>query len=294
MTSIVVDGNNLGIGSHFANIELADSSGRPTGAIYGFIRTIRPILARVQRETGDPEQLIKVVVAWDSMTSWRKELLPSYKEKRKEIKTEEASEQFERYADQLPRLLDLTRALGIGQVRADNFEADDIAGYFANISENPVVLVSNDYDWLQLVSKQVHVWRTLKGEYVTPANFTNYTGCEDAEEYIKTKAICGDKDEVPGVPGVGPKFAQRYLRGDLKKGKKFDAIAEWMDLEDGYSRSYSLFDLRKPKIPADAWRLTRGQFDVAAIQHQMGELSFNSILGDFADWIDPFKKSSQA
>jgi 5'-3' exonuclease len=228
------------------------------------------------------------------MTSWRKELLPSYKERRKEIKTEEASEQFERYADQLPRLLDLIRSMGVGQVRADNFEADDIAGYFSNLMPGQIVLVSNDYDWLQLVSPKVHVWRTLKGEYVTPENFTNYTECESAEEYIKTKAICGDKDEVPGVPGVGPKFAQRYLRGDLKKGKKFDAIEEWMHQPEGYDRSYNLFDLRHPAIPANAWRMTQGQFDVAAIQSAMSDLSFNSILGDFADWIDPFKKSSQA
>lgn len=293
--SILIDGNNLGIASHFANDKLTDADGRPSGAIYGFLRSIKPMLVRVQEEVGIDK--VPINVAWDSQTCWRKELLPSYKASRGD-KTGEPDEAMQRYVEQVPRLRDILKTLGVGQMRADNYEADDIAGYIASLGGR-LTLITNDKDWLQLVSERVHVWQPLKQRYVTLANFEEVTGCEDTEQFVKVKAICGDKgDDVPGAVGIGEKGAISYVRGEMapttKAGKpaaKFKKIEDWMNDPDGYDRSLKLVDLRDIVIPPGNWQLTEGKFVQDALLDHFMALGFNSMLDNLSTWLAPFRKS---
>lgn len=306
MTTILIDANNIGIASNFANDKLNDPYGRPSGAIYGFVRTIRPILKRIQDETGTNKVTINAL--WDSSkaTNWRKQILPSYKASRDE---DEVPELMQRYFDQKPRIQDILKIMGVNQLRAEHYEADDIAGHLSRI-DTQIVLVSNDRDWLQLVSDKCHVWQPMKeyvddngnkqkGRYVTPENFEQVTGCTDVEEFVKMKAIMGDKgDDVPGASGVGEKTAIQYLRGELspttkagKPAKKYVAVDEWMKDPDGYDRSLKLVDLRDIDIPPGNWTLTDGKYDQSAMVEQFTYLGFNSILQKITDWIMPFRKS---
>ena len=293
MPTILVDGNNVGMANFFVNPELTDPIGRPSGAIYGFIKQLRPILARVQQEHGRSD--VKVIVAWDGGNIWRKDILPSYKASRGD-KSRQGDVDIQAYFDQVPRLKDMLRIMGVHQFIASRYEADDIAGLIANrinMSNDQLTLVTNDKDWLQLVGQNVHMWRPLADSYATPANFEELTECTSAEEFVKVKAIMGDKgDDVPGVAGVGIKTALKYLRGELTKGKKFEDITKWMDDPDGYERSLKLVDLRDMQIPHEFWQLTNGQYDQGALLENMVQLAFDSILSNFSNWIAPFKLSN--
>lgn len=307
MPSILVDGNNLGIASHYANDTLLDGDGRPSGAIFGFIRSIRPILARVQAEHGVGR--VRVNVAWDSGTSWRKKLLPSYKASRKR---DDPDESMQAYFDQTPRLKDLLSLLGVGQLYAEGYEADDIAGHLADVHK-PITFVTNDRDWFQLVGDSCHVWAPMKedpvtkdkGLYISPANFSAYAeGAADVEEFVRMKAIMGDKgDDIPGAAGVGPAKALAYLRGELPQwtkakkpepNKAFAAIEAWMSDPDGYDRSLKLVDLRGMRIEPYCWRLNPGQLNQAAVYDQFVRLGFASLLSNLPEWLKPFRLSCGA
>lgn len=291
MSIIIVDGNNLGIASYFANNELTDPTGRPSGAIYGFVRAIRPILVRVQEETGLKK--CSIIVAWDGSTCWRKDILPSYKASRGD-KSSDGTQELQDYFDQVPRIRDILPMLGVNQVRADHHEADDIAGHLKQTfskTGRQIVFVTNDKDWYQLVDENTHLWRPLKQSYVTPANFEEETLCKTPEEFVMVKAIAGDKgDDIPGVDGVGEKTALKYLRGEMKPTtKKYPLIEEWMQSEEGFERSKRLVDLREISIPPGNWLKTPGAFDQVAAMETFINLDFNSILKDVTKWLAPFR-----
>ena len=304
MTTVVVDGNNLGIASHFGNVTLSDPDGRASGAIYGFIRSLKPILDRTQIATGEK---VRVIVAWDAARSWREVEFPEYKSSRKKDRDPEMEEQLKRYADQLPRLRSLLSTLGVGQIRAHGFEADDIAGWLTQRPGN-WMLVSNDKDWLQLVRPNVGVWQTLRDRYVTPETWEEVTkGMVDAsdgifpanvEEFVHMLAIAGDSgDDVPGQKGIGYGTALKFLHGKLptgtpaKPGKKYEAAKAWMDDPNGFARSLRLVELRNVSIPATSVVLEPGAYNISSFMDQCVMLGFNSILSEIGTWTQPFART---
>ncbi|MDX5368497.1 MAG: hypothetical protein LPL29_03890 [Alphaproteobacteria bacterium] len=291
MTTIIVDGNNVGIAAAFTHPTLTDPYGRPSGAIYGFLRAVKPMIDRASSEAEDN---VRVIVAWDSSKSWRREILDTYKESRRKSKEDEPNEVLESYFEQKPRLIPMLRMLGVGQISAEGYEADDIAGWMPrHIPGRSYYMVSNDADWLQLVAPERSVWQPTRQRLVTTANFTDVTGCDDAQMFLRMKAIIGDKgDDVPGAVGIGEGFALKYLRGDLKKGKKFDTIKAWEEDENGYARSLKLVDLHSVDIPMETLRIIPGEFDRSAFMDKCIELGFNSILSNLSAWTRPFEAAA--
>ena len=290
-TSILVDGNNLGMAAHFGAEELRDMDGRPVAAIFVFLRMLRAIVERVQIDV--PTEKVTTTVAWDSSPSWRAAYYKSYKASRKERSPEE-EKRMQEYFEQVPRLRKMLTNLGVHQIRAQAHEADDVAGYLTRTQpENNFVLVSGDKDWLQLVSPTVRVWQPSKQRFVTMENFSEATDCEDPDEYVMALGITGDSgDDVPGCKGFGIKTAVKFLRGQMKAGVKLTAAREWLKDEDGFQRSYRLIELRKMQIDAAAMQITPGVLDLEAVMQDCILYGFESILSHFADWTAPFKPSA--
>ncbi len=302
MTAIFVVGNNVGISSFFIHPDFTDSSGRPTGAVYGFVRRMRPLLQMIGEQR--PGRL-KATVLWDSGSNWRKEVLPSYKESRAAGREDG---KLDGYFEQVQTLRDVLSVIGMHQLVAEGYEADDIAGWLcANVSGD-VILVSDDKDWLQLVSDRVHVYQprgqSIAGQneerpsmYVTPENFKEVSKCDDTEEFVKMKAIMGDPgDDVPGASGVGEKTALDFLRGTLKAttaagkpAKKFESVKSWMTDPDGYDRSLKLVDLRDIDIPIEQLRLVDGKLNEDVLFKYFVRLGFASILSKGESWFAPFR-----
>lgn len=173
-----------------------------------------------------------VVIACDKgSSSYRKELYAEYKQNRKdkqEAQSEEDQIKFELFFEEFTNTLKEIEAQGkYPLLRFEKVEADDIAAYIVkNRKQWPdvenYVLVSSDKDWDLLIQPNV-----LRFSYVTrkEVSFDNWDDHYEfpQEDYISIKCLQGDSgDNVPGVPGIGPKKATALVKD---YGSTYDIIA---------------------------------------------------------------------
>jgi 5'-3' exonuclease len=181
---------------------MAAPDGTPTNAAYGYANALLKYL----RETGATH----AAVAFDhSMESFRNEIEPGYKAQRGET-PEDLEPQFE-------ICVDVTRALGVPAFEKQGFEADDlIATLTAQLlrSRARVVIVTSDKDLTQLVREDGRVTVYDLGRDVTlDADGVRAKFGVDPEQIPDYLGLVGDAvDNLPGVPGVGPKSAAAVLR----------------------------------------------------------------------------------
>jgi len=190
---------------------LSTRDGFPTKAIFG----ITNMLVKVLREK-DPEFMAMV---WDAPgKTFRHDLYPKYKANRPPMPEE--------LSRQIPHVREIVSALGLVQVEADGYEADDLIATISHShKEGPVVIVSGDKDLLQLLGPNVTLWDPMKDEFVDEATVWKRFGLPP-QALRDVQALCGDPtDNIPGCPGVGPKTAIKLIQtyGSL------DALLERLD-----------------------------------------------------------------
>lgn len=173
----------------------------------------------------------KLIIAGDmGSSSYRKGLYPEYKQNRKdkfETQTPEEKAEFEEFFAEVQRILARYTDEGVYPVlRFPGVEADDIAAYICSRRKafdlDQIWLISSDRDWNLLVDEGVSQF-----SYVTRKEFTVDNWHEhyefDRDSYISIKCLMGDSgDNVPGVPGIGPKKAQALV---AEYGSTYDVIA---------------------------------------------------------------------
>lgn len=200
---LVIDGSSLIHRAFFALPPLTTKQGVNTGAVYGFCNMLAKLLGDVK-----PKWL---AVAFDkSRKTFRTELFADYKGQRKPTPSE-LSEQF-------PLARRLLEAMNITVLETDGYEADDIIGTFAvhTPKEAEIIIVTGDKDELQLLDERVKVYFTKRGisdikTYDVAAFAEDYEGLEP-KQLIDLKGLMGDSsDNIPGVPGVGPKTALKLI-----------------------------------------------------------------------------------
>ena len=291
---VLIDGNNVGIQSHFANENLVGPDGMPTGAVFGTVRTLMAVADKVRARY--PGRHLSFMCAWDDKPSWRSDHLPTYKVRPRD---EEHEQRMAKFACQMPALRQTLAHMGVKQVCATRFEADDIAGFLTRkMDKHSFVLVTGDEDWLQLIDGgRVVVYQPAeaKARFVDSTNFKDVTGgFETAEQFVAGKAIMGDVgDCVPGCPGIGPAFAARFLRGELKKGKKYEAIAAWL-ASGGWRRAHTLVELRTIEIPPAALQVTPGVLNEDELFNDFTRMGFSSIVGAWLMWVARWKGEAAA
>lgn len=184
----------------------ADHAGQPTNAVYGFARFLCELLE--ETEAG------QVAIAFDESltTSFRNEIYPDYKANR-----EPAPEELKR---QFAWCKDLARHAGLPVYSDPRFEADDLIASLAahcRDESRPICVVSGDKDLAQLVGDRDHWWDFARRRRLDAAGVHAHFGVHPQQiaDYL---ALTGDAvDNIPGVPGVGPKTAAALLAhfGDL-------------------------------------------------------------------------------
>ncbi|WP_337774184.1 DNA polymerase I [Mitsuokella jalaludinii] len=200
---LVLDGSSLIFRAFYALPGLSDSHGQPTGAIFGFSNMLTKLMAEQQPNL--------MVLAFDkSRHTFRTERYADYKGTRDKTPEELLS--------QFPLLREFAANMGIPFLEKDNYEADDIIGTLATQAAAKgydVRVITGDRDALQLVRPNLRVLLTKKGiseikDYDTAA-FEEEYGFEPLK-LIDLKGLMGDtSDNIPGVPGVGPKTASKLL-----------------------------------------------------------------------------------
>ncbi len=217
---VIIDGKSIFYRGYYAMPNLSTKDGTATGGVYGFAVMALEIIRKLKPDY--------VAVAWDKpKTNIRKrlELYPQYKAGRKPAPPD--------FYDQIPILHELLDAFGWPLYELDDYEADDIMGTLATQAKEKnieTMLVTSDMDVLQLVNSHTKAYLIKSGlghiDLYDPKNFTDKYGL-DVSQFIDLKALMGDSsDNIPGVPGVGPKTAIQLL----KDYKTLDGVYDNLDL----------------------------------------------------------------
>jgi len=192
---------------------------------YDYIRTIESLAKSYNAGT--------IIVCADGGSSYRKEIYPEYKANRKERyaeQTEQEAKEFEMFMAEFADTLTLIKEkYPVFHFRG--VEADDIAAYITkNFEFDDCWLISSDKDWDLLINEKVSRFSTVTRKETTVHNWDEHYDF-DRDDYITFKCLTGDKgDNVPGVPGVGPKRAVQLME---QYGTVFD-IYDACPLEGKY------------------------------------------------------------
>ncbi len=258
-------------------VQLSNSSGMPTGALYVYAR----MLIKLHKELG-PE---RIVVVFDHPgKTFRSDLDPEYKANRKETP--------EDLVDQLPFFRPLTEAFCWPVISAEGFEADDLIATVVTQAKKKnwkVTIWSGDKDLMQLVTDELHVVDALRNITYDKAKVVDKFGVppEQVRDWL---ALVGDKsDNVPGMPGVGKVTATKLLtayenlEGILAntsemKGKQKERFEDETNIKQ-LKLSQKLVTLREDaplEIPID--EMVPSSWDPTPLSKVFGELEFFSLL----------------
>jgi len=202
----LLDGMALIYRAHFALIQapIRNSKGVNTSALYGFINTLLAILEK--------EKPTHIGVAFDTSGPTPRHIkYPAYKAQRDEMPEELAAA--------IPHVKALCRAFHIPVIELEGFEADDIIGTLVKRAEPAgfeSYMVTPDKDFAQLLSNQTFMWKPgRKGndhEIVGLEKLPEIWGVAEPHQIIDLLGLMGDaSDNIPGIPGIGPKTAQKLI-----------------------------------------------------------------------------------
>lgn len=285
----LVDGNHIGM--------WASAGG--DGKLSRFFRIIRQIKETIPGN---------ITVLWDGF-SWRHGEYCAYKANRdKSEALVSLKNDWKAVKGDSVRLLDI---LGIRQMKAKNYEADDLAGMICkSVTDRKINLITADRDWAQLYEKDRIIWIDIKGgkRIQEEEMFEIITGCKTVEQFVQTKALCGDAgDNIPSVGDFGPKTAKElfekfpsvrdainctFTNPDLVSGcsKRLASFLDEPEKIAKYERNLRLVDLTGDHIPKpEGLYLTKPTLD----QEKFSEFNARHLLvrrQDEVEWCSIFKE----
>ena len=253
-TLLLIDGHAAAYRAFYAIRNLTAPDGAPTNAIFGFVKAFQRARERIQ-----PTHL---AVVWDGgLDEGRTEILPDYKSERDPMP--DAMEV------QLDGMVEWLKAIGIASICEDGVEADDAIATLARQAEAAgrfTVILSPDKDFMQLINERIGI--------LNPNDKTGTIwGAEEVfqksgvlpGQIVDWLSLVGDAvDDIPGVTGVGPKTAAKWLGQFGTLDVLLDCIDEVQperlrvpldDMRKDLARNQQLVSLREnlplPTAPSD-------------------------------------------
>lgn len=263
--------------------DFVNQRGEPTNAVYGFAGFLCSLLEQTGAE--------HVAIAFDeSLTSsYRNEIYPEYKANR-----DPAPEELKR---QFSWARAVSEAMGLQCYGDDRFEADDLIGTLAEYWRargHPICVVTADKDLAQLVGDNDHWWDFSRNQKLNSKQLTEKFGVmpHQMADYL---ALTGDSvDNIPGVPGVGPKSASALLGhfGDLDELYRRLEEVEHLGIRGAKSLQRKLADHREAAELArkltvietavesalSSPELGRMEVDTARLNRLFDDLDFGGML----------------
>ncbi|MEW2146789.1 DNA polymerase I [Micromonospora vinacea] len=294
---LLVDGHSMAYRAFFAlPVEnFSTTTGQPTNAVYGFTS----MLINVLRD----EQPTHIVVAFDvSRHSFRTDKYAEYKAGRSETPTD--------FKGQVSLVKEVLAALQIPVVEKEGFEADDVIATLASQARDQgmsVLISSGDRDAFQLVDDQITVLYPRKGvsdlARMDPAAIEAKYGVPP-QQYRDLAALVGEtSDNLPGIPGVGPKTAAKWIttyggvegviaRADEIKGKAGDSLRERLaDVIRNYEINCLVSDLELPLRPEDT-RWTG--WDREAVHQVFDTLEFRILRDRLYQYLESVEPEAES
>ncbi|MFB6396531.1 DNA polymerase I [Polymorphospora lycopeni] len=294
---LLLDGHSLAYRAFFAlPVEnFSTTTGQPTNAVYGFTSMLINLLR--------DEKPTHIVVAFDvSRRSFRTEKYAEYKAGRSETPAD--------FAGQVSLVREVLDALRIPVVEKPGYEADDVLATLACQGRDAgmrVLISTGDRDAFQLVGDQVTVLYPRKGvsdlARMDPAAVTAKYGV-GPDRYRDLAALVGESsDNLPGIPGVGPKTAAKWInqyggvdgvvaRADEIKGKAGESLRERLaDVIRNYDINCLVSDLELPLRPEDArW----AGWDREAVHQVFDTLQFRVLRDRLYQYLEAVEPEAEA
>jgi len=287
-TLYLIDGHALAYRTYYAmnatpyGQRWQTSSGEPTAGIFGFTSVLFRIL-----EQEKPDYL---AVAFDTGKTFRDELFPDYKATRTKMPDD--------LRPQIERIRELVDAFNIPRLEMEGYEADDVLGSAARQASAQglgVKIITGDRDLLQLVDKMIIVSLpegrlSDSKDYITDQDVEDKMGVPP-HQVVDYKALLGDtSDNIPGVPGVGEKTAQKLIQKYHDLDNVYAHLDEieprWRNkLEAGKESAYMSQDLARIRVDLpvhiDLEQARPNRYDPARVEALFNELEFRSLLVRF-------------
>lgn len=274
---LLVDGSSYLYRAFHALPPLMNKQGNPTGAVYGVLRMVRKLI--------EEEKPDRVAVIFDAKgKTFRHDLYKEYKANRPPMPDD--------LSVQIEPLHELIKAIGLPLISIADVEADDVIGTMAHsdFAEKYDVLISTgDKDMAQLVTDKVMLINTMNNVRMGVDGVSEKFGVTP-EQIIDYLALMGDKvDNIPGVPGVGPKTAVKWLQqfetmqgvidhADEVKGKVGEKLRAAIDQ---LPMSYQLATIKcNVELDVAIDDLQIGVKDTQQLEKLYTELEFNTWLDD--------------
>lgn len=290
----LIDGHALAYRTYYAitagmSDRMQTRTGEPTAGIYGFANVLMRLL-----EQEKPEYL---AVAFDTGKTFRNELYPEYKATRAKMPDD--------LRPQIERIRQMIDTFHLPRLEKEGVEADDVLGSIARQAVQQgfgVKIITGDRDLLQLVDDRITV--SLPGSKLSDSK--NYSAAEvrehlgvDPAQVVDYKALVGDtSDNIPGVPGVGPKTAVSLL----EKYQTLDGVYENLDeisgklrekLEAGKDSAYMSQDLAQIRTDVGVKLVLEeartDHIDIPAVEAFFRELEFRTLIPRLRSVVSPLK-----
>lgn len=196
---IIIDISNFIFRAFFAIRPLHTPDGTPVNAVYGVLSMLHQMILK--------HQPTHILVARDTKEgSFRKEIYADYKAHR--------SEPPDELKPQFPIVDELIKVLGLPEIKAPGYEADDIIGSVATQWKNEfeeILIASGDKDLMQFVDGPIKMLDTMKDKIYSREDVKDKMGVYP-EQIMDYLSLIGDSsDNIPGVDGIGPKGAQNLI-----------------------------------------------------------------------------------
>lgn len=263
--------------------EFVNSAGEPTNAVYGFTGFLCSLLEQTKAE--------HIGVAFDESLSksYRNEIYPEYKANR-----DPAPEELKR---QFKWARDVAESMGLSCFADQRYEADDLIGTLAahwRDRGHPVCIITSDKDLTQLVEKNDTWWDFTRNRKLNRAKIKDKFGVFP-EQIADFLALTGDSvDNIPGVPGVGPKSAAALLShfDDLDAiWQRLDEV-QYLSIRGAKSLQKKLHDNRaaaelarrltiiETRVPSALENpgVTRSELDEARLNRLFDKMEFGGML----------------
>lgn len=280
----LLDGHALVYRAHFAfiNRPLINSKGINTSAMTGFTRTLWDLMKK-QKPT-------HLACVFDPKgPTFRNEMAPDYKANR-EAQPEDITLAF-------PYIHQILAAFRIPVIIIDNYEADDVIGTLAKQAAREgytTYMVTPDKDYGQLVEEKIFMYKPSRQgngvEILGVKEVCEKWGIQHPEQVIDLLGLMGDKvDNIPGVPGIGPKTAAKFIQAygsmenllehtDEIKGKNQERLREYRE-QALLSKQLATIEIAVPvKFDPDNYLLE--SFDREYLSEIFKELEFRSLANE--------------
>ncbi|MEA3230232.1 MAG: DNA polymerase I [Thermodesulfobacteriota bacterium] len=292
-TIYLIDGTAYIYRAYHAIRNLSNSKGLPTNAVFGFARMLIKFMTERSPRYA--------VMFFDAKgPTFRHQIYDAYKANRPPMP--------EDMAVQIPYIKRVAAGFNLPILEMSGFEADDLIGTVARRAEAngfAVVMVSGDKDFMQLVTEKVVLWDPMKEKTVDIDTIRADYGVEPAQ-IIDMMGLSGDTaDNIPGVPGIGPKTAKTLIQAhvsmeqlyeeidDLKSKKKlYEKLLEFKDQAFLSKKLVTIDTDVTVSFQAEAYRIPSPDRNVLGDLFQ--ELEFRQLQQQFTELKPPVKKDYTA